>query len=336
MTVSIIVPVYNTSRYLDRCLKSLVGQTIKDIEIILVDDGSTDGSSVLCDNYAKMDNRIKVVHKENGGLSSARNAGIDIASGKYIGFVDSDDDVESDMYELMKEVIETENVDFVMCDYKRVLKDQHSYIKTLNINKGKYDKKAIINEIYPSLIMGHDINYGPLLSVWHCLYRKTFINDNQLRFDEEVKWSEDNIFSAIAGYNADSFYYLKKKALYHYYQNEGTITTSYRKGAWDVYKTMNRHLKEYFSDKEGYDFTQQLKWHLLYYACNCIGQTGSLSNRDRKRVIKEILDSDELKNAFEAVDLRSVSPKLRLQLFFMKHHCVNILNMLIIRRNQNA
>ena len=117
--VSIVVPIYKTEQYLKRCVDSLIHQTLKDIEIILVDDGSPDNCPAMCEELAETDSRIKIVHKKNGGLSSARNAGMRVAEGEYIGFVDSDDDVEADMYERMADIADRENVDFVMSDYKR-------------------------------------------------------------------------------------------------------------------------------------------------------------------------------------------------------------------------
>ena len=99
--ISIIVPVYKAEKYLSRCVDSILGQTYKDLEVILVDDGSPDGSGVLCDAYAAKDSRVRVIHKENGGVSTARNVGLDAAGGDYISFVDSDDYVDPDMYEKM-------------------------------------------------------------------------------------------------------------------------------------------------------------------------------------------------------------------------------------------
>ena len=104
--ISIIVPVYNIEEYLPRCIESILNQTYNNLELILVDDGSKDKSGEICDAYAKKDNRVVVLHKENGGSSSARNAGIAIAKGEYLGFVDSDDYIEPDMYEKMVAVIE--------------------------------------------------------------------------------------------------------------------------------------------------------------------------------------------------------------------------------------
>lgn len=316
--ISVIVPVFKVEDYINRCVESLISQTILNIEIILVDDGSPDNCPVICDELAKKDSRIKVVHKKNGGLSSARNAGLMVAKGKYIGFVDSDDDVELNMYEKMVSVAEQHNVDFVMADYRRILSDGTSYIKTLDIDGGFYNRGKIISDIFPNLIMRESIEYGPLLSVWHCIYQKDFLDKYNLRFDEEVKWSEDNIFSAIMGYQCASFYYMKGEALYHYYQNEGTITTSYRKGAWGVYHTMNRHLHSFFDKVEDYDFSNQLDLHIIFYACNCINQEAKLPKKQAINGIEQILNSDDLVNAFHSISLINYPLKLRLQLSLIK------------------
>lgn len=122
--ISIIVPVYNVEQYLEKCVDSIVNQTYKNLEIILVDDGATDSSGKLCDELAKIDNRIKVYHKENGGLSDARNYGVERATGDYIGFVDSDDYIDAEMYEKLYEAIKKENVDVVECNLKIIYPDR--------------------------------------------------------------------------------------------------------------------------------------------------------------------------------------------------------------------
>ncbi len=332
--LSIVVPVYNVEKYLHRCVDSILKQTIKDIEIILVDDGSPDDSPRICDEYSLTDSRIRVIHKENGGLSSARNAGLAIAKGRYIGFVDSDDSIATTMYEELVAVIQRENVDFVMSDYERLLSDGTSYLQSKNVRAGRFNREEISKEIFPSLIMGRDIEYGPLLSVWHCLYRTDFLRANNIWFDEEVKWSEDNIFSAMVGFCADSFYYLKGRALYKYYQNDGTITTSYRPNAWDVYCVMNRHLEAYFGNNPVYDFSQQLKRHILYYACVCIGQAFLLDEYSRKKIVLNLLSSDELRRAFQHFDYSGVPIKLRVQLLLMKHRCYALLRKMYLRRGK--
>lgn len=115
--VSIIVPIYNMEKYLGRCIDSILVQTHTNIEVILVDDGSTDSSPQVCDDYAKRDPRIKVIHKSNGGLSSARNAGLDIATGDYIGFVDSDDYISTDMYKVLAERLDNSDCEIANVMY---------------------------------------------------------------------------------------------------------------------------------------------------------------------------------------------------------------------------
>lgn len=329
--VSIVVPVYKVEKYLVRCVCSLQNQTLRDIEIILVDDGSPDSCPEMCDDLAAQDSRIRVIHKENGGLSSARNAGLKAAAGKYVGFVDSDDDVELDMYERMLSVIESENVDFVMSDYLRIPANGSRYLKTLNIRAGRYNKTSLREEIFPSLIMGENVDYGPLLSVWHCLYRTDFLRSNGFFFDEEVRWSEDNIFSAVVGYHADSFYYLKGEGLYHYYQNPGTITTGYRPGAWEVYCTMNRHLHDVFDCVADYDFSRQLKLHMIYYACNCINQSCSQPKEVALADIRSILHTQQLTAAFKDFPLPNVPWKMKIQLLMMKYKLVRGLYLILSR-----
>ena len=115
--ISVIVPVYNVEPFLDRCMQSILRQTYRNLEIILVDDGSTDASAQLCDDYARKDGRVKVLHKTNGGLSDARNAGLELASGAYIGYVDSDDWIEPDMYEQMHRACVENNARIAVCRY---------------------------------------------------------------------------------------------------------------------------------------------------------------------------------------------------------------------------
>ena len=334
--LSIVVPVYNVEEYLDRCVQSIRNQTFHDFEIILVDDGSPDRCPEMCDEYARSDERIKVVHKKNGGLSSARNAGMDAATGRYIGFVDSDDTIEPDMYERMMQCIQEHHTDFVMSDYKRILADGSSFLKTIGIRGGLYQKADIVKDIYPSLIMGENIDYGPLLSVWHCLYNLSFLKNNKIRFDEEVRWSEDNIFSSYVGYLAESFYYLKGQALYHYYQNKGTITTSFREGAWEVYCVMNKKLRAFFENIDDYDFSRQLKIHIIYYACNCLGQASQLPKSRRREYISEILQSKELSIAFENLVISNIPLRLQFQLYCMKHKRKKLLELMLVRRKKRA
>lgn len=328
--VSIVVPIYNVEKYLEQCIDSIINQTLKDIEIILVDDGSPDNCPQICDDYAKKDSRIKVVHKKNGGLSSARNAGIEVATGDYIGFVDSDDYIELDMYEKMYSIAIENNVDFVMSDYYRV-SDGGKVIATLDMDEGIYEKNKIKRDIFPTLIMGDDINYGSLLAVWHCLYKRELLEKNNLIFDEEVKYSEDNLFSSIIGYKANSFYYMKGSYLYNYRYNPNSISKTYKPDAWSVYLKMNNKLKDVFLNVEDYDFRNQLYAHIIYYAFNCINHVG---NSDKSfsykyNEIKRILNTKELQEGFKNFKPGNISTKLKISIWMLKHKF--IINYMIIK-----
>lgn len=164
--ISVIVPVYNVEKYLHKCINSILNQTYKNLEIILIDDGSTDNSGKICDEYALKDNRIKVIHKENGGLSSARNAGLDICSGDYIGFVDSDDYIAEDMYEYLYVNLKKNNADVAMCNF--YLEYQNGRIeKVSNLNDFELSNDESIIDFY--------LNNNILIGIWNKLFRHDII-----------------------------------------------------------------------------------------------------------------------------------------------------------------
>lgn len=185
--ISIIIPVYNASESLDRCVCSVLEQTYPSFEVVLVDDGSTDGSSAICDRYASEDARVVVIHKTNGGVSSARNAGIDAASGEFLMFLDADDVLSLDALDLMS----AKDADMVMGGFRKVVSGRTSYVRV-----PKYDKLYIgVGQLCDFF----DDNIGKkdcfmLNSSCYKLYRRQIIMDNGLRFDEALKYGEDKMF----------------------------------------------------------------------------------------------------------------------------------------------
>ena len=169
--ISIIVPVYKAEKYLPRCVESLLSQTYRELEIILVDDGSPDNCPEICDGYAEKDSRVKVIHKENGGVSSARNAGLEAASGDYITFVDSDDYVDGQMYEKMLSVAEEYSCDVVMCDCVKEFSDRRE-VYSHDIRSGFYNKEQLKNEYYPHLLIMENVEYPPTISNCLLLFKR--------------------------------------------------------------------------------------------------------------------------------------------------------------------
>ena len=185
--ISIIVPVYNSEKYLDKCIKSILSQTYKNYELILIDDGSNDNSPKICDKYSKLDKRVIVIHKKNGGVSSARNAGLEIAKGQYISFVDSDDWIEKDMCEILISNAQMYNADISMCGILTENENKEWENCFLHMPKDRvhiYDNKDTVK----CLLRGDVFPYGPCAK----LYRRDIVE--KLRFDVTMKRAEDGYF----------------------------------------------------------------------------------------------------------------------------------------------
>lgn len=199
--ISIIVPVYKVEKYLPMCITSILEQTFTDFELILVDDGSPDKCPVICDQFAQTDCRIKVVHKENGGLSDARNAGLKVAKGKYIGFVDSDDFIRRDMYEILLRELESRNVDFIKSDF-RTFSEEDEVIDEIISEITEYSVNVYLPlDAIKDFFCTEYSNSKPMKStVWDALYKRElfFDNDNLTVWFPKGKMNEDTyIFTEI-------------------------------------------------------------------------------------------------------------------------------------------
>lgn len=259
--ISVIIPVYNAEKYLHECVDSILAQTLQDIEVILVDDGSTDTSPAICDEYATKDKRVTAIHKPNGRASSARNAGIRAATGEYIAFVDSDDWISPEMYETMLAT----SADVCLCDYVRFKGEEQFPFSQQCIREGYYNKAQIREEVYPHLVMD-GIEYPITISNWALLIKRSVIIDNNLWYREDIHISEDAPFGSEVLYCADSFAYLKGKYFYHYRMTEGSASKTYKSWWWDSSLKINEETENFFSKCTDYDFTQQIKSNMFYLA----------------------------------------------------------------------
>lgn len=259
--VSVIVAVYNIEEYLPRCVDSILAQTYKNLEIILVDDGSTDRSGSICDAYAGKDGRITVIHKKNGGLSDARNAGLDKASGEYIGFVDGDDWIEEDMYRAMYYACERENAQVAACRYKQITKS--GIIDASGENSVSLSKREAL-EIY---ICG-DERYLIYNSVWSKLFAKELIRG--MRFPVG-KNSEDIMFTTKAFCGMERLVYLDRAYYNYVLDREGSIMNEKAgerrlKDEIPFWREQIAYIREAgmpeLSDKAAYHFYRRL---LFYY-----------------------------------------------------------------------
>lgn len=242
--ISIIVPIYNVEAYLDRCMQSLIMQTLREIEIIMVDDESPDNCPTICDNYAKQDSRIKVIHKKNGGLGFARNSGLEIATGKYIAFLDSDDFVDISMYETLYNTATQYNLDTVFCGFNQYssynIKSKQE-VSTFTIYEGKDIKeKVLLNMIAGTPEQKEDRTL--FMSVWHAIYSNKLIQKNNIRFCSEREIiSEDIVFDIDYLTQAQRVAYIPD-CLYYYCLNESSLSRIFRKDRNDKIITMYEKL----------------------------------------------------------------------------------------------
>jgi glycosyltransferase involved in cell wall biosynthesis len=224
--ISVIVPVYKVERYLERCVKSLLNQTYRNMEIILVDDGSPDNCPQMCDDYAKRYDNVRVLHKENGGLSSARNAGINVAQGKYIGFVDSDDWVVPDMYEYLMNLLHTYNADVAQISY--VMAFSESDIANDMPEKIELFKGKDILQYY----MTTTTTTGSY-SVCRCLFSKKLIDGIYFR---DGKVNEDIDFKYKVLRNSNKFAVSNQQKYFYFQDGESTTRGGLKRRDFDLYE----------------------------------------------------------------------------------------------------
>lgn len=333
--VSVIIPIYKVEKFLVRCVESVLGQSYTNIELILVDDGSPDGCAAICDDYGEKHNSIKVIHKPNGGLSSARNAGMRVATGEYVFFVDSDDWIDSGCISDLVEIAEREKVDFVRTRAKYAHWPNHpdGAVCDFGIERmmrtGRYDRDTIEKEILPICIATPQITFGPIVSACGTLYKRALLVQHQIEFYEDVKNSEDCIFNARVLMVTDSFYYLNEPNYYNYFYNDSSITKSFRADRWDANKNLIRRFEEDFGGETRFNVPQQLWRKRLFCILNSLGERRHIDGFENKvRFCNEICGEEVTVEAMKHMEGIDVIWKLRVVLWLIKHRQSIILSLI--------
>ena len=232
MKLSVIIPVFRTESTLDRCVESVINQHISDMEIILVDDGSPDGCPLLCEKWAKKDSRVIVIHKNNGGLSDARNAALDIANGQYITFVDSDDYVDSFFIEkMLAKAIDTQS-DVVICN-------------TFNVYNNKIKVNPPIQEVNRSELIKQLLIGTAHNALWNKLVKRSIIVDNDLYPEDCFRILEDKSISFRMVYFANKIEYVNEP-VYFYRKREDSLTKNNQRVLLPMLKSIMRLVDEFF------------------------------------------------------------------------------------------
>lgn len=318
--ISVVLPIYNTKQFLKECMKSLLNQTFQDFEIIMVDDGSTDGTGELCDIYPSKDARIHVIHKKNGGLSSARREGYKSANGKYIIFPDSDDYLEPSMLEKMVRRAEESKADLVICGFNRVTTTTKVPFK-LNLPTFLDNAADIEHYLIRSVVGGvkSEQFFDLPTYMWMRLYRTELIEE-KFFYSEREYYTEDTLFILE---------YLKKvetvsvvdEPLYNYRYNENSLTNVYRSNKWEMLYKRQEFYDQYFTEKD-YEMSIRLSYSLFYSVFwslqnEALHQPFSVY----KKKFEERMSMDRVKILLKTMDTQYLGPKQKLYFRLLKYKC---------------
>ena len=347
--ISVIIPVYKVEHYIHQCVDSVLTQTLHDIEIILVDDGSPDRCGDICDEYAEKNTRIKVIHKENGGLMSAWKAGVDIAKGQYLGFVDSDDWVDRDMYEKLYLKGSQYHADIVSCGLIQQ-SPFHSQRSAVDMPGGLYCESDIVDKIYPSLInngtyLGRGISPNRVTKI----YTANIVRDNLQYCTEDVVFGEDMLLTFSTILDAKIMYICTNFHPYHYRTNAASITKSYNAESWQDILKLNTHLLNIANEKDVYNFEQQIASDLISLSIIALGnefhRNNNKTNADKVMAIKNICTNEQLVKNLKIIDVSKFKSSKRIQISLITHQCywaiflvrsfINFYHLMKINRQQS-
>ncbi len=311
--VSVVVPVYNAAEYLEQCLDSIINQTLREIEIILIDDGSTDNSAEICKKYLS-DSRVTYYHKANEGLAAARDDGMLRAEGEYIGFVDSDDWIEPTTYEKMYTAAKTNDSDIVFCN---CIQNENGYVFTPEMPDGPYTRDEIKNKILTKTLAFIDKNGGKRSIRWsNCLriYKTETLKNNNIRFDRRLRRSQDLQLTYEATLVAQNYYYIGEP-LYHNRVVSNSLSRGYTKNMWQLYTYLIEIL---YKDTEAFkemDLMDQMHLRAFFFATDCIeNEMKPLCPNSREKkieLINQILNHPICERFYGHIPTEKLSPLYR-------------------------
>lgn len=318
MFFSVIVPIYKVEKYLVNCIESVLGQTFSDFELILVDDGSPDGCPQICDSYSEKDSRIKVIHKPNGGLASARIAGIKIAEGDYVYNLDSDDLIEKDTLECAHKIIQETGCEMVSFAYRWVKDGKTVDVTTDCLDEGLYEGDAVDKYILPQLLMNRDMKHVSFYLSGKAIKRE-FLLPHQLAVSERISLGED-LCCVVPCYLNTRSVYISKKQVYLYNVRADSLSKEFNTKQIfkieDVIEEISRHNMDRVPD-----FEEQLN----RYSCfMCFAILASASEGGHFKYIKEIennIMSSVHGEKIQKAEFGRISLKSKITIFLMKKKC---------------
>lgn len=311
--VSVIVPIYNAEKYLEQCLDSIVNQTLKDIEIILIDDGSTDSCGNICQKYLS-DARVTYYHKVNEGLAAARADGIARANGEYIGFVDSDDWIKPEMYEKMYEAAKSNNSDVVFCN---CIQNENGHRFSRELPVGAYDRNKIKSDVLPKTLAFISKDGGKRAIRWsNCMriYKTETLNRNNIKFDRRLRRSQDLQLTYESMLAAQNFYYIDEP-FYHNRVVSDSLSRGYTKNMWPLYIYLIEILYKDTENFKEMDLMDQMHLRAFFFATDCIeNEMKPLCPNDKKtkiKLIEEIINDPICERFYGHIPVDKLNPLYR-------------------------
>lgn len=299
---SIIVPIYKVEKYLPQCIESILSQTYTDFELILVDDGSPDNCPKICDEYAAKDNRIKVIHKENGGSVSARKLGVHFAKGDYICFVDGDDFIANDMLENYENVLSKQKVDIICTGYSRYYNENKIITVNQIIKSGFYSKNQLIEHIYPKMLSTEPFyTFYIAPTVWSKCFRRTICEESNNPIPENISLGDDVAVVYHALLLANSINVIDYCG-YMYRENPNSMTHTYDKKLYEKIKTLIIYLKDVVQ-KTNWQVKNQINEYttmlLIHAKSNELQFNITDTHHNKKQNLKQYLNDPLFKEALK-------------------------------------
>lgn len=318
MFFSVIVPVYKVEKYLPNCIESVLSQTFSDFELILVDDGSPDLCPQICDSYKEKDNRIKVVHKENGGLASARIAGIKVAEADYVFNLDSDDLIESDTLEYAYKIINETNCEIMSFSYRWVKDGKTVAITNDGIDEGLYSREDIKKHIYPRLLMDKNMNHISYYLSGKAVKRE-LLTPHQLNVNEKISLGEDLCCSLPCYLHAKSVYISKKEA-YLYTVRETSLSKAFNANQICLVEDV---INEISTDelKNAIDFEEQICRYSCFMCFAILASAAEGNHFKSIKAIKENIINSLHGEKIPCAKFEKISLKSKISIFLMKKKC---------------
>lgn len=329
--ISIIIPVYNAEKYLPQCLDSIIHQTYSNLEIICINDASTDGSLKILNQFAQGDRRVYVVDKPNEGVSRARNSGLQMATGQYVMFVDADDWIDADTCEKSLAAMDNNQADIVMWSYVSEYGTSRSP-KTIFPENCVFDRREVLNKLHRRLIgiVAEELEHPELADsispVWGKLYKRSLIEQSGATFIDlaEIGTYEDGMFNLETFFYANKVVYLKQ-CLYHYRRNNtASVTSGYREELFDLWQNLYQRMAQYIQEKKLPPIYEEALHNRI--ALSLLGLGLNITESDysigkKMTLLKEILNDGRYRAAYKQMNFSYFPIHWKVFYGFAKHRC---------------